>query len=62
MSNDKTPVKEKKKRHKKREVRHDVSLFTDHDIYLFREGNHFRLYEKLGSHPMVVDEMAQTAK
>ncbi len=26
------------------------SLFTDQDIYLFREGNHFRLYEKLGSH------------
>ncbi len=26
------------------------SLLTDHDIYLFREGNHFRLYEKLGAH------------
>ena len=26
------------------------SLFTDHDIYLFREGKHFRLYEKFGSH------------
>ena len=26
------------------------SLFTEHDIYLFREGNHFRLYEKMGSH------------
>jgi 1,4-alpha-glucan branching enzyme len=29
-----------------------VSLLTDHDIYLFKEGNHFRLYEKLGSHIM----------
>ncbi|HHT9135043.1 MAG TPA: 1,4-alpha-glucan branching protein GlgB [Candidatus Avalokitesvara rifleensis] len=28
----------------------DMSLFTDHDIYLFREGSHFKLYEKLGSH------------
>jgi 1,4-alpha-glucan branching enzyme len=28
------------------------TLFTDHDIYLFREGNHFRLYDKLGAHPM----------
>jgi 1,4-alpha-glucan branching enzyme len=28
------------------------SLFTDQDIYLFREGNHFQLYEKLGAHPM----------
>jgi 1,4-alpha-glucan branching enzyme len=26
------------------------SLVTDHDIYLFRQGNHFRLYEKLGAH------------
>ena len=23
---------------------------TDHDIYLFKEGNHFRLYDKLGAH------------
>jgi len=28
------------------------TLFTDHDIYLFREGNHFRLYDKLGAHRM----------
>lgn len=26
------------------------SLFTDHDVYLFREGKHFRLYEKFGAH------------
>ena len=26
------------------------SLFTDHDIYLFREGKHYQLYDKLGSH------------
>ncbi len=31
-------------------VRYDVSLLTDDDIYLFREGSHFRLYEKLGAH------------
>jgi 1,4-alpha-glucan branching enzyme len=31
-------------------VRHDVSLFTDEDIYLFKEGNLFHLYNKLGSH------------
>ncbi len=31
-------------------VRHDVSLLTEHDIYLFKEGRHTRLYEKLGSH------------
>lgn len=26
-----------------------MSGLTDHDIYLFKEGSHFRLYEKLGS-------------
>ena len=26
------------------------SLFTEHDIYLFKEGTHFRLYEKFGAH------------
>lgn len=31
-------------------VRYDVSLLTDDDLFLFNEGNHFRLYEKLGSH------------
>ncbi|MGA1791672.1 MAG: alpha-amylase family glycosyl hydrolase, partial [bacterium] len=31
------------------------SLFTEQDIYLFKEGNHFRLYEKLGSHPMTAE-------
>lgn len=34
---------------------HGVSLFTEFDIYLFKEGSHFRLYEKLGSHIMDVD-------
>lgn len=33
-------------------VKHDVSLLTEQDIYLFKEGSHFRLYEKLGSHIM----------
>ncbi|HEQ72329.1 MAG TPA: 1,4-alpha-glucan branching protein GlgB [Spirochaetia bacterium] len=27
-----------------------MSLLTDHDIYLFKEGTHTRLYEKLGAH------------
>ncbi|MEL6976237.1 MAG: 1,4-alpha-glucan branching protein GlgB [Bacteroidota bacterium] len=31
------------------------SLFSDFDIDLFKSGKHFRLYEKLGSHPMEVD-------
>ncbi|MFN3479676.1 MAG: 1,4-alpha-glucan branching protein GlgB [Thermodesulfovibrionales bacterium] len=27
-----------------------INIFTEHDIYLFKEGNHFRLYEKMGAH------------
>ena len=26
---------------------------TDHDVWLFRQGRHYRLYEKLGAHPCV---------
>ncbi len=36
-------------------MRHDISLLTDHDIYLFKEGNHFQLYDKLGSHILTID-------
>ena len=31
-------------------VRYDASLLTDNDLYLFNEGTHLRLYEKLGAH------------
>jgi len=31
------------------------SLFTDYDIFLFRSGKHYRIYEKLGSHLIEVD-------
>ena len=34
---------------------YDLTRLTDNDIYLFNEGSHFRLYEKLGSHPMTRD-------
>jgi len=36
-------------------VRHDVSRFTDYDIYLFKQGNHFKIYDKLGCHLMEAD-------
>ncbi len=32
-----------------------ASLLTELDIYLFKQGSHFRLYEKLGSHVITVD-------
>ncbi|WP_183148092.1 1,4-alpha-glucan branching protein GlgB [Chryseobacterium nematophagum] len=31
------------------------TLFTEHDIYLFKEGKHYKLYEKLGSHSVEKD-------
>ncbi len=34
------------------QVHYDVSLLTDHDLHLFNEGTHYRLYEKLGAHRM----------
>ncbi|MGM9477358.1 1,4-alpha-glucan branching protein GlgB [Pedobacter sp. GSP4] len=36
------------------------SLFTDYDIDLFLVGKHFRLYEKMGSHLITVDEVKGT--
>jgi 1,4-alpha-glucan branching enzyme len=36
-------------------VNSQFSLITDHDTYLFKQGNHFRLYEKMGAH--IVDDV-----
>jgi len=33
-------------------VRYDVSLLTQSDLYLFNEGSHYRIYDKLGAHAM----------
>jgi 1,4-alpha-glucan branching enzyme len=41
-------------------VRYDVSLLSDDDLYLFNEGNHYQLYDKLGAHPRVIDGAAGT--
>jgi 1,4-alpha-glucan branching enzyme len=41
-------------------IRHDVSLLTDQDVYLFNEGTHGRLYERLGAHPMEVEGTSGT--
>jgi 1,4-alpha-glucan branching enzyme len=35
--------------------RNSFSLLTDHDVYLFKEGSHFNLYDKLGSHTLSFD-------
>jgi 1,4-alpha-glucan branching enzyme len=36
-------------------VRYDVSRLTDDDLYLFNEGSHYFLYEKLGAHRLTVE-------
>ncbi|HEY7509535.1 MAG TPA: 1,4-alpha-glucan branching protein GlgB [Vicinamibacteria bacterium] len=36
------------------------SLLTDHDLHLFNEGTHYRLYDKLGAHVVSVDGVAGT--
>jgi len=36
------------------------SILTEHDIYLFKEGSHGRLYEKLGAHPAALDGKGAT--
>ncbi|MEN6426722.1 MAG: 1,4-alpha-glucan branching protein GlgB [Phycisphaerales bacterium] len=38
----------------------EFSLLTDHDIYLYKEGNHFRLYDKLGAHLVEKDNVRGT--
>jgi len=38
----------------------NISLLTDEDVYLFNEGNHFRLHEKLGAHVVGRGESAGT--
>ncbi len=46
------------------QVRPDItrtgSLITDYDVYLFRQGNHSRLHDRLGSHPAVADGVRGT--
>ena len=33
----------------------DVTLLSADDLFLFNEGNHFQLFEKLGAHPLSID-------
>jgi len=38
----------------------EVTLLADDDLYLFNEGSHFRLYQKLGAHPLTVGNSSGT--
>ncbi len=41
-------------------VRWDTSILTKQDLYLFNEGTHCRLYNRLGAHPRTMDGVAGT--
>src|SRR5437667_12902198 len=41
-------------------VRHDVSLFSADDFYLFNEGRNYRAYNQLGAHAATFDGKAGT--
>ncbi len=41
-------------------VRYGPSLFTKEDIYLFRQGGHFTLYNKLGAHLLTLEDTPGT--
>ncbi len=41
-------------------ARHDVSLLNADDLFLFNEGTHNRIYEKLGAHPSTVNGASGT--
>jgi len=41
-------------------VQYDLSLLTAEDLYLFNEGSHYRLYEKMGAHPKESNGVAGT--
>ena len=34
-----------------------AAFFSDYDLYLFGEGNHTRIYDKLGAHPVTSDRV-----
>src|SRR5262245_31058143 len=38
----------------------EPTLLTDDDLFLFNEGSHFRLYDKLGAHPVTLGGVAGT--
>jgi 1,4-alpha-glucan branching enzyme len=37
-----------------------ITLLTEDDLYLFNEGTHFRLYDKMGAHQLTINEQKGT--
>ena len=44
----------------KSKVIHGPSLLSEYDVYLFRQGNHYRVYQKLGAHRIEVEDQEGT--
>ncbi len=44
-----------KKKKTSQPVSSQVTFLTEDDLYLFNEGSHFRLYNKLGAHTLTID-------
>jgi 1,4-alpha-glucan branching enzyme len=42
------------------QIRYGFSLLTDYDVFLFRQGQHHKLYDKLGSHLIYNEKMSGT--
>jgi len=42
----------KKSSKKTADVAETYSRFTDFDIHLFKSGKHYKLYDKMGAHPV----------
>lgn len=40
--------------------KYDEIRLTEMDIFLFKQGNHAKIYEKLGAHPVIMDNVAGT--
>ena len=53
-------VQPEKPRDNAQPVYYDVTFLSKDDIYLFNEGRHYRLYQKLGAHHMTVDGVEGT--
>jgi 1,4-alpha-glucan branching enzyme len=51
---------EPRRRKKSPAVWDEVTLLTNDDLYLFNEGSHLRLYDKLGAHLLTVDGVSGT--
>jgi 1,4-alpha-glucan branching enzyme len=41
-------------------IRYDLTLLTPGDLYLFNEGTHYRLFDKLGAHPVTAGGVSGT--